>query len=148
MDPKKKGTFTFRTAAVFFILSAIFESVSLPVEVPLFGAVRGGLVAVAYHFIYAALFMAVGVSLWGAKHWGYPAVLVATIYYTFDKLQVLLSREMVADYLMQQLEAHEATFQMTDKEFLLQTMTLLSILSIACWWGFAWYTHVRRDYFR
>ena len=30
---------------------------------------------------------------------------------------------------------------------IIQAITLMILLGIACWWGFALYTYLRRDYF-
>ncbi len=147
MSLQKKGTFTFRTAAVFFLLSAVLEVFSLSAEAPLFGAVRGGVWAVGYHLIYVVLFVVMGIGLWNAKPWGYRAVLASTIYYTLDKVQLLLSPELMETFFVQQLADYEDIFLTVDKASLLQMLTLVSVVFLICWWGFAWYTHVRRDYF-
>ncbi len=161
----KKGQFTFRTAAVFFILSAIAEIIAilfLDSRVTLFGAVRGGLVAVVYDLIYAALFVALGVGLWRANSWGYPLIFATTIYYTLDTIQAVLSSEAAELDLKQQLvqlfSEHENIFQQAGigKEIFLNVffdtyhnmMLVLPYLFLACWWGFVLYTYQRRDYFK
>jgi hypothetical protein len=148
MDTKKKGTITFRTTAVLFALSALFEFISLGTEVPLFGAIYGGLVAMTYHLAYAALYIGLGFGLWGARRWAYPAVFAATAVYTFDRLQtIFLSRDAIVERLMQELASSPELLQVVNKESMLQMVLLVSAAFIACWWGFAWYTHLRRDYF-
>ena len=149
MDTKKKGTITFRTTAVLFALSAVLELISLRIEVPLFGAIHGGGVALAYHLVYAVLYLALGVGLWSARHWAYPAVFATTALYTFDKLQtMLISRDAIVEHLMQEMAGSPELLQVVNKESMLQTMLVVSATFIACWWGFAWYTHLRRDYFK
>ncbi len=154
MGTAKKGKFTFRTTAVFFILSAVVELVFLNSDVALFGAIRGGPAAVLYHLIYAAIFIILGAGLWNARPWGYRAVLGFTVYYTLDVVQAWLSRQAVQADFMQQLAGYEDTFQQAgvDKEafqnLLLNTITIVPLVVLLCWWGFAWYTHIHRDYFQ
>src|SRR3989344_4233354 len=57
---RKKGHFTFRTAAVLLMASAAWELLSITSEVPLFGEIRGGISAGISHLVYAALFLALG----------------------------------------------------------------------------------------
>ena len=170
MDTKRKGTFTLRTAAVLFVLSAMLEFVFWSTEVTLFGAIRGGAVAYAYHLLYAILYAVLGVGLWTAQRWAYPTVFATTAICTVDNLQTIFSRDVIVEWQMQEMATifdrlkqemagKEELLQFMNKEELLRTMNmnrdsmlnavvLLSVLFIACWWGFAWYTHLRRDYFK
>jgi hypothetical protein len=50
-------------------------------------------------------------------------------------------------WLMQQLSRYEEIWQLIDIETVLQMVTLIMLLFVACWWGFAVYTYLRRDYF-
>jgi len=161
---KKKGQFTFRTAAVFFILSALVEifSIFFGSRVPLFGVVHDGFVAAIYDLVYATLFAALGVGLWRGNRWGYTLVFVATIYYSLDTVQAFFSRDAaetdLKQQLIQMLAGHEDILQqagVSKDDFInaiLSTyhdmMAVLPLLFLACWWGFAWYTYVRRDYFQ
>ena len=148
MDTKTKGKITFRAAAALFALSALLEFISLRIEVPLFGAIQGGWVAMTYHLAYAALYIGLGIGLWSAWRWAYPMVFAATAVYTIDRLQMMLiSRDVIVDHLMQELAGNPELLGVVNRESLLQTVLLVSITFIACWWGFAWYTHFRRDYF-
>ena len=150
MEPtRKKGTFTFRTAAVLFVLSAVFELLSVTAQVPLFGAIRGGLSADAYHIIYVLLFLTLGVGLWGAKKWGYTLVFVTTALYTLDKLQFMLSGQAVEAFITTQMGGYESELQAQgiDAGLILEMLILMNVVVVLCWWGFAWYTYIRRDYF-
>ena len=60
---RHKGHFTFRTAAVLFALSALFEIVGITQLVPLFGEFRGGTAALGYHLLYALLFLVLAIGL-------------------------------------------------------------------------------------
>jgi hypothetical protein len=151
MEPtRKKGTFTFRTAAVLFVLSAVFELLSVTSEVPLFGAIRGGLSADVYHIIYVLLFLALGVGLWGGKKWGYALVFITTALYTLDKLQFVLSSRAVEAFITTQMGGYESELQAQgiNAGMILEALILMSLVVVLCWWGFAWYTYIRRDYFQ
>ncbi|MGW8187719.1 MAG: hypothetical protein ACWGNK_10645, partial [Desulfobacterales bacterium] len=64
MTAATKGKWTFRTAAVLFVISALTEMIPPTAPVPLFGAVSGGVVALFYHLFYAGLYVILGVGLW------------------------------------------------------------------------------------
>ena len=147
MTSKIKGRLTFRIAAVLFIISAIFELIAVTSGAPLFGAIRGGLVAIIYHLLYTALFFGLGIGLWQAKPWGLKLVFIATLLYTIDKAQYILYRESMLAGLMAQLGGSQELWQMVDKDMLLQGITILTLFFIAGWWGFAIYTYYRKDYF-
>lgn len=147
---KKKGQFTFRTAAVLFILSALFELLSAGSETLLFGAIRGGVIAGIYHLVYVALFAALGVGLWSGKSWGYPLVFTTTAVYTLDKLQFVLSQNALETLIRNQLAGYESALQAQgiDTTLIMQAVVLTSVVVVLCWWGFALYTYLRRDYFK
>ncbi len=147
MEAKIKGRITIRTAALFFVLSAVLELLSVATEVPLFGAVRSGAAAMIYHSLYVAVFLVIGVGLWRAKPWGYWAVMGATALYTVDKAQFLLSRAMFESYILRTFAATPEVFDMVQKQEVFQVVELMYIVFILCWWGFALYIHWRRAYF-
>jgi hypothetical protein len=147
MSSGPKGRITFRIAAVFFLLSALLEIFSITSEVPLFGALRGGVSAAIYHLIYFLLFMALGIGLWRAKPWGYRLVFAGTLLYTLDKVLYLLYRDSMKAWLRIQLSGYEEMLQFIDIGLILQMVILLMLLFVACWWGFAVYTYWRREYF-
>ena len=149
MEPTgKKGTFTFRTAAVLFVLSAVFELFSITSDVPLFGEIRSGMGITIYHLVYIGLFGALGVGLWNAKQWGYPLAFVTIIFYTIDKLQFLLSQKMRDVFVTQLQDALEPYMPGIPKDFIMQVLILMSVIFLFCWWGFAIYIYLRRDYFK
>ena len=144
----RKGRSTIRTAGVLFFVSAIFEVLSVTADVPLFGAVRGGAVAVLYHLVYTGLFLALGVGLLAGRRWGYRLVFAGTLYYTLDRSLYLLDRSTMEAHLMQQLEPYREIFELVDKDSILQLTASATLLFVGCWWGFALYIYRRRDYFR
>lgn len=147
MSSGTKGKITFRTTAVLFLLSALLEIFSLTSKVALLGALRGGALAVIWHLVYISLFLGLGVGLWRAKPWGYKLVFVGTLFYTLDKVSNLFYTDFMKAWLMQQLSRYEEIWQLIDIGAVLQIVTLIMLLFVACWWGFAVYTYLRRDYF-
>ena len=147
---RKKGQFTFRTTAVLFILSAFFELLSVGSETLLFGVIRAGIIAGIYHLVYVTLFMTLGVGLWSGKSWGYPLVFGTTIIYTLDKVQFLLGREALETLIANQMAGYESALQAQgiDAALLMQAIALMSVVVVLCWWGFALYTYLQRDYFK
>ena len=145
---RKKGHFTFRTAAVFFFVTAVFELLGVGTPVPFFGELRGGAVTLVYHLVYAALFVALGAGLWGARPWGYTLVFAATTLYTLDRLQLLLSDAAMYAVVAQMHAEIGALMPGIEMALVSQALVLLLVLFVAGWWGFALYTRWRRDYFR
>ncbi len=147
---QKKGRVTFRITAALFILSAVFELISLNSEALLLGAIRDGVIAIAYHLFYIGLFAALGLGLWNAARWGYPLVFAATVVYTLDKLQLFLNQEAISALVAQAMTGNESALQaqgITETQ-LVQSIMLMTVVVIVCWWGFALYTYWRRDYFK
>jgi hypothetical protein len=143
----RKGNLTIRVAGVLFVVSGIWELFCLTSEVPLFGAVRAGSVAVTYHLLYVALFAAMGVGLLIGRYWGYQTVLTGTLLYTIDKVFFLLDRTTMEAYLTGLLKGKHEVLDLLDKDSLLQLTVVSSLLLVACWWGFALYLYFRRDCF-
>ncbi|MGA9263065.1 MAG: hypothetical protein WBV95_13910 [Desulfobacterales bacterium] len=147
MTAATKGKWTFRTAAVFFVISALTELVPPTAPVPLFGAMQGGPVALFYHLFYAGLYVGLGVGLWQAKLWGYTLLLFTTGVYTLDRLQLLLFREAVLADLMRKPGPLGEVLAAVDSHLLLTVFTVATLMILLCWWGFAVYAYLRRDYF-
>ena len=149
MGTKKEGRTTIRIAAVCFLASAVFEILDLAAPVPLLGAIRGGVAAMGYHLIFTAIFFVMGIGLWTGRAWGYGAVMAGTGLYSIDKAQMLLARPAFAEYIMQQFTTSTTReiLSLVPKEQLLQLLTLMYLVLVLCWWGFALYIHLRRSYF-
>ena len=148
VDSAPKGRFNIRTAGVLFVASAIVEFYFVTAETPLFGAVRDGAIAVLYHLVYVTLFLALGVGLLTGRRWGYRLVFAGTLFYTLDRLLYLLDRKTMEDQVMKQLQPYSELLELIDTDSILQMAVLTTVLSVACWWGFALYIYVRRSYFR
>ena len=147
MDNQHKGQFTFRTTAVLFVLSALLELYDLDAEAPLFGAVVGGAAIAVYHLLYAVLFAMLGTGLWTGRRYGYYAVFVTTGLYTIDRLQLVLWQDTLAAFVQTRLAGREDLLAALGLEYLLHVLTLMTVVMVACWWGFAAFTYVRRAYF-
>lgn len=143
-----KASFTIRTAAALFLVSAIFEGMSPTSGVPLFGAVRGGAVAVSYHLLYVGLFVAMGVGLWVARPWGYWVTFAGTVFYTLDRALYMLDQQARHAAVLQELHGYGGMFDMVDPGSILWMTNGVAALGVACWWGFVLYLYVRRDYFQ
>ncbi|MFQ5351615.1 MAG: hypothetical protein ACE5EO_09470 [Candidatus Krumholzibacteriia bacterium] len=135
---RPKGYFTIRLAGFFFLLSAVIELASITSEAPLFGAMRGGLAAVAYHAVYIAAFGAMGLGLWRAETWGPSAIFAGTVLYSLDRAVYLLGDPTLG---------HGALLSVLEPELLRMAATTATLTAVACWWGFAGYIYARRGYF-
>ena len=152
---KPAGQFTMHFAAVCCLVSGIYELFLIKDAVPLFGAVRSGPAAMAYHSIYALLFVAMGMGLWGGWRWGYRVIMGGVAFYTLDKGLYLLDSKlldaMAADELatlMRKYRGLGVSNSMISKSTVVEMARLTTYFSLACWWGFAAYVFVRRSYFR
>ncbi|MFZ0241203.1 MAG: hypothetical protein WAL90_06090 [Desulfobacterales bacterium] len=148
MTAAAKGKTTFRIAAVLFVFSAVTEMVPPTGPVPLFGALRGGPLALFYHLVYAGLYLGLGVGLWQAKPWGGTLVHLTTALYTLDRLQLLAFRKAVLADLQNKPGPLGEILAAGDTHLLLTVFTAAVLLILLCWWGFAAYTYLRRDYFK
>ena len=147
MKSRIKGKFTFQTAGVLFVLSALLELFSINSRVPLFGNIQGGMIAATYHLIYVVLFFWLGFGLYRARSWAYTLVFVATALYTLDRLVYVLDRRALEIYLVTLLGKYGVTVGIPQTGFILKVIMLATVLIVACWWGFAGYTYLRREYF-
>jgi hypothetical protein len=135
---RPKGYFTIRLAGFFFLASAVLEVATTSSEVPLFGAIRGGLVAAIYHLLYAAIFGVMGAGLWRMDRWGPSAILAGTIFYSIDRLVFLLGDRTLG---------YEELLALVEPEMVQTTVLTATLTTILCWWGFAGYVFKRRDSF-
>ena len=147
MKSRIKGKFTFQTAGILFVLSALFELLSINSRVPLFGNVQGGMIAATYHLIYVVLFFSLGFGLFRAKSWAYKLVFITTGLYTLDRLVYVLDRKALEIYLVTLLGKYGVTIGIQETGVIQKVILLATVLVVVCWWGFAGYTYLRREYF-
>jgi hypothetical protein len=130
------------------MISAVVELMSLTSEVPLFGAVRGGVIAMGHHLLYVALFGALGAGLWTGRPWGYRVVFGGTAFYTLDRLLYLLDRDAIKAQLSGKLEQYREVAELISPDSIVDMMVLTTAAGVISWWGFAFYIYLRRAYFR
>jgi hypothetical protein len=147
MKSRIKGKFTFQTAGILFVLSALFELFSINSRVPLFGNVQGGMIAATYHLIYVVLFFSLGFGLFRARSWAYKLVFVTTGLYTLDRLIYVLDRKALQIYILRLLGKYGIIIGIPETGVILKVILLATVLVLVCWWGFAGYTYLRREYF-
>lgn len=152
---RRKGAFTIKSAGVLFVLSAALPLLDATSKAVLFGELRGGAAALAYHLFLAVLFATMGIGLLVGRRWGYRALVVGTLLYTLDGARYLLDvRGRQAELAAAVREAGRYTGLVdpsvlhSSAGLLSSVMTLTTVLTVLCWWGFALYVHARRDYFR
>ena len=83
---RRRTRFVIRSAAVFFLISAIFEVFSTDAAIPIGGAMRGGGVAFVYHIMYALIYLVMAAGLWMSTPWAFLAVLGGTVIYSLEKV--------------------------------------------------------------
>ncbi len=145
----RPGLFTIRSTGVLFLISALFELLSVMDPAPLFGAMRSGALVVGYHLLFVGLFAAMGSGLLATKLWGYRTFMVGSLLYTADRFVLVLDR---AARDAQLDEALRSVGGFIDTELLDPTLfervqvgaILLVLLS---WWGFVLYVRWRRPSF-
>jgi hypothetical protein len=140
---KRKGHTTIRMAAIFILISALLEFTSILSEVPLFGAMRSGLVAVFYHLIFIGLLSFTGFALWRAKSWTPRMVLITSITYSIDMLYLL-------DMDVRYAEVGRLISQMNgiiDEGFIMNIYTSMTMSTVLSWWGLTAYIYFRSSYF-
>ena len=143
-----RGRFTIRSAGALFLLSAAYEIWSISSSIPLFGAIRSGALATAYHLLFIVLFLTIGIGLLLPRQWGYKAAFAGAIFSTLDKVLFLLDRKSIDTYLFQQLGAnYSSIMQAMGMNTIYQVIILTTLMFIASWWGFVLYLYIRKDYF-
>ena len=143
----KPKNLTLQIAAALYFASAFFELLSITSAIPLFGAVRTGVIAALYHLSYIALFLVLGWGLWVPKRWGLKAILVGTAYYTLDRALYLLDRQGREADLLHAVEGHKELLKLLPTSSILAMTALTTLTFLLCWWGFALSVYMRRDYF-
>ncbi len=141
------GSFTLRFAGALFIASAAFELWSITSEVALFGALRGGVVAISYHALFVAVFLSMGIGLWRATSWGYRAVLTGTLIYALDKVLYLLDDAARSASIAALTRNYGQVIGSVDPESIDLIVTAMTLMFLVCGVGFAVYVHRRRSYF-
>lgn len=141
---------TIRIAGFLFLVSALFEALSVTSPATLAGETRDGAVAIAYHAGYILLFLAIGYGLWSAKPWGYNLTFGGAIVYTADKVMSLLNRGAREHEITSLLDKYGAR-ELADASAIqtaLNAITIYNLVLLFCLWCFVLYLHMNRQYFR
>ena len=143
---QRRGSSIIKSSGGLFVLSSVLSLASVTSDVPLFGAMRSGGIALCYNLFFAMLFLGMGLGLIIGRSWGYQLFLAGTAVYSLDRLSFLLDK----DARNASLAASGVTKEMSsliDMSMFDQGIFLATVLTLLCWWGFAFYVYLRRDYF-
>lgn len=142
-----RRNFTMLTSGWLLALSGAWMLATCMSPVPLFGAVRGGVVAVLYNGAFGVLLLVMGYALAGRKPWALTATGAATAAYTLDKVLFIIDgparRASLGDGSQLLNSLGPGTETMVD-----QVAVLMSVVFLAGWWGLVLYVYLKRDYFR
>ena len=141
-----RRNFTMLTSGWLLALSGAWMLVTCSSPVPLFGEVRGGVVAVLYNGAFGLLLLVMGYALAGRKSWALAATGAATAAYTLDKVLFIIDgparRAALGDGSQMLNSLGPGTGTMVD-----QVAVLMSVAFLAGWWGLVIYIWLKRSYF-
>lgn len=143
---QRKGSSVIKSSGGMFLLSSVISIASVTSDVPLFGAMRSGAIALCYNMFYAMLFLGMGLGLIIGRMWGYQLFLVGTVIYSLDRLLYLLSKDTRNAYLAASGISQDVK-SLVDMSMIDEGIILATVVTLLCWWGFAFYIYLRRDYF-
>lgn len=142
-----RSSFTMLTTGWLLALSGAWMLVMCTSPVPLFGAVRGGVVAVLYNGAFGVLMLVMGYALAGRKPWALTATGAATAAYTLDKALFILDGPARRASLVQSTHLLNSLGQgmepMVD-----QVAVVMAASFLAGWWGLVLFIYLKRGYFR
>lgn len=142
-----RRSFTLLTSGWLLLLSGVWMAITITSPVPLFGAMRGGVVAVLYNGVFAASLFAMGLALATYKPWALNATWAASACYSVDKLLFLLDSGARKASLAESRALLNA-FGASLETLLDQAMVGVSLLFLLGWWGLVWVVWRRRGDFR
>ncbi len=146
--PRAKGTLNLQIAGYFMAISAGFEIISLTSPVPFWGELRGGVLAVTYHALFAGAFTALTIALLKPTTWGPRAVNLTCIAVTIDRGLYLIDKQAREAELAKTLGGSAETLsEFLDPSAFELIMLAAGLVTLLSWWGFAGYVHYRRAYF-
>lgn len=143
----RKGSSIIKSSGWLFVLSGIVSLVSITSDVPLFGAMRSGGFAVCYNLFFAILFGGMGLGLNLGRPWGYRLFMAGTLVYSLERLVFLLDKNTRDVYLTASGVTQDVR-SLIDVSVFDEGIFLTTAATLLCWWGFAFYIYLRRDYFQ
>ena len=151
---RRKGATTLRLAGAFFLITAAYEVYSMNGAVPLAGAVRTGLLAVTYHLIFTAAYVAMGLGLLMLRPWGIPVLLAGTGLYTIDRLALLLDKAGILASIGQSTSELQGLIlgtdgmgSLIDSDTIVHATRMETVVLLVSWWAFAFYAVRKRRLF-
>ena len=100
-----------------------------------------------YNLFYTILFLGMGLGLIIGRSWGYRLFLAGTVVYSLDRLAFLLNKNTRDAYLTASGVTQEVR-SLVDMRMFDEGIFLSTVVTLLCWWGFAFYIYLRRDYFQ
>ena len=143
---RRRGSSIIKSSGGLFLLSSVLSLASMTSDVPLFGAMRSGGIALCYNLFFAMLFLGMGLGLLIGRSWGYRLFLAGTVVYSLDRLLFVLYKDTREAYLTSSGVSQEVR-SLVDMSMFDQGIFLATVVTLLCWWGFALYIYLRRDYF-
>ena len=143
---RRRGSSIIKSSGGLFLLSSVLSLASMTSDVPLFGAMRSGGIALCYNLFFAMLFLGMGLGLLIGRSWGYRLFLAGTVVYSLDRLLFVLNKDTREAYLTSSGVSQEVR-SLVDMSMFDQGIFLATVVTLLCWWGFALYIYLRRDYF-
>ncbi len=143
---QRRGSSIIKSSGGLFLLSSVLSLASVTSDVPLFGAMRSGGIALCYNLFFAMLFLGMGLGLLLGRSWGYRLFLAGTVVYSLDRLFFLLNKDTRDAYLTASGVSQDVR-SLVDMSMFDQGIFLATVVTLLCWWGFVFYIYLRRDYF-
>ena len=144
---RRKGSSIIKSSGGLFVLSGVLSLASLTADVPLFGAMRSGGVALCYNLFYVVLFSGMGFGLIMGRSWGYRLFMAGSAVYSLDRLSFLLSKSTRDAYLTASGVSQDVR-SLVDVSMFDEGIFLATAIMLLCSWGFVFYIYLRRDYFQ
>ena len=143
---QRRGSSIIKSSGGLFVLSSVLSLASVTSDVPLFGAMRSGGIALCYNLFFATLFLGMGLGLIIGRSWGYWLFLAGTAVYSLDRLSFLLNKDTRDAYLTASGVSQDVR-SLVDMSMVDQGIFLATVVTLLCWWGFVFYIYLRRGYF-
>ena len=150
VEPKARGgrrNFTLLTAGWLLVFSGGWLLLTCTSPVPLFGALRSGIIAALYNGVLGALLMAMGYALAARKAWALKATAAASVGYTLDKLLFIFDGQARAASLGDSSQLLD-TLGAGMGGMVEQVAVLASLAFLAGWWGLVFYVYFKRGNFQ
>lgn len=137
--------FMLKSSGALFLLGALFELAGSSNPVPLFGAMREGAAAIAYHALFGSIFLLIGVGLWRGTRWSIQALVVGGLLYSADKLLYMTDAGARKAEVLGSLAAQPELEKMIDLGAVDAGVRLVTGVTLIGFWLFVLYVVRRKD---